>query len=44
MNTIRLDGLTLEPQIAAHADEMFIVLGDAALYAYENEAPASVEW
>lgn len=44
MNTIRLDGMTLEPQTAAHADEMFTVLGDAAIYAYENEAPASVEW
>lgn len=36
--------LTLEPQIEAHADEMFAVLQDPAIYAYENEAPVSVEW
>ncbi len=35
---------TLEPQTAAHADEMFVVLSDPALYEYENEPPSSVEW
>jgi len=35
--------LTLEPQVAGHADEMFVVLGDPAIYEYENEPPASVE-
>ena len=44
MNIIQTARLTLEPQTAAHADEMFAVLGDPAIYAYENEAPASVEW
>jgi ribosomal-protein-alanine N-acetyltransferase len=36
--------LTLEPQVAAHADEMFVVLSDPSIYEYENAPPASVEW
>ena len=44
MNTLHATDLTLEPQMAAHADEMFVVLSDPAIYAYENEPPASVEW
>jgi [ribosomal protein S5]-alanine N-acetyltransferase len=36
--------LRLEPQTAAHAEAMFAVLGDLAIYAYENEPPASLEW
>jgi [ribosomal protein S5]-alanine N-acetyltransferase len=36
--------VTLEPQVAAHADEMFAVLGDPLIYEYENEAPRSLEW
>ena len=40
-NTSRL---TLEPQIAAHADEMFLVLSDPAIYEYENAPPESVDW
>ncbi len=35
--------LTLEPQVASHAEEMFAVLGDPAIYAYENEPPQSLE-
>jgi ribosomal-protein-alanine N-acetyltransferase len=35
--------LTLEPQTAAHADAMFVVLSDPAIYTYENAPPASVE-
>jgi RimJ/RimL family protein N-acetyltransferase len=34
--------LVLEPQMAAHADEMFIVLSDPAIYEFENAPPASV--
>jgi RimJ/RimL family protein N-acetyltransferase len=34
----------LEPQLADHAEEMFEVLRDPALYRYENEPPASPEW
>jgi RimJ/RimL family protein N-acetyltransferase len=36
--------LTLEPQIAAHAPEMFALLQDPTIYRYENEAPSSVDW
>ncbi|MFN0183070.1 MAG: GNAT family N-acetyltransferase [Aquabacterium sp.] len=38
------DGITLEPQTAAHAGAMFHVLSDAALYALEGEPPASEAW
>lgn len=34
----------LEPQVAEHAAEMFRVLGDPAIYEYENEPPRSLEW
>ncbi|UCC14830.1 MAG: GNAT family N-acetyltransferase [Gammaproteobacteria bacterium] len=44
MNTLLVEGMTLEPQTSAHADEMFAVLSDPAIYKYENEPPASVEW
>jgi len=44
MRTIQTTRLTLEPQTAKHADEMFVVLSDAAIYAYENAPPPSVEW
>jgi [ribosomal protein S5]-alanine N-acetyltransferase len=37
-------GFILEPQRAAHADEMFEVLADPAIYEYENEPPTSAEW
>jgi RimJ/RimL family protein N-acetyltransferase len=36
--------LTLEPQVAAHAPEMFVVLSDPAIYEHENEPPPSLEW
>jgi len=44
MNPIVLGDLTLQPQIAAHADAMFVVLSDPMIYQYENEPPPSVEW
>ena len=44
MQVIKTDGLTLEPQVAAHAEEMFAVLSDPAIYEYENEPPPSLEW
>ena len=44
MRVIQASRLTLEPQLAAHADEMFRVLSDPAIYEHENEPPASVEW
>ena len=44
MRTIDCQRVVLEPQVAAHAAEMFVVLSDPGLYEYENEPPASVEW
>jgi RimJ/RimL family protein N-acetyltransferase len=34
----------LEPQVVAHAAEMFVVLGDPAIYQYENGPPSSAAW
>jgi RimJ/RimL family protein N-acetyltransferase len=44
MRSIAAGNVVLEPQIAAHAEEMFAVLGDPAIYEHENEPPATVEW
>ena len=44
MHTINTSVLTLEPQVAEHADEMFRVLSDPAIYEFENEPPPSAEW
>lgn len=44
MRIIKTVSLTLEPQTIAHADEMFVVLNDSAIYAFENEPPQSREW
>ena len=44
MRTLRGGGIVLEPQTRAHADAMFDVLCDPAIYAYENEPPASRAW
>ena len=35
--------LRLEPQLAAHAEAMFVVLSDPAIYAHENAPPKSLE-
>jgi hypothetical protein len=44
MHIIETSGLRLEPQAATHAAEMFVVLSDPAIYEFENEPPASLEW
>ena len=44
MRTIRTERLVLEPQTASHAEEMFEVLSDPAIYEYENEPPRSLDW
>ena len=44
MRVVKAGGLTLEPQTAAHAAEMFVVLSDPAIYEYENQPPRSPEW
>jgi len=41
MRIIQTPALKLEPQVAAHADEMFVVLSDPAIYEYEHEPPTS---
>lgn len=44
MRVIGTAAVTLEPQTAAHVEEMFVVLSDPAIYEYENEPPPSLEW
>ena len=44
MRVIETDELKLEPQLAAHAAEMFFVLSDPAIYEYENDPPPSLAW
>jgi len=44
MRRIATARLVLEPQTAAHAAQMFDVLADPAIYAYENEPPPSLAW
>ena len=44
MRVLEASGLTLEPQTAAHADEMFDVLSDPAIYEFENAPPPSRDW
>ena len=44
MRTIRTERLVLEPQTASHAEEMFELLSDPAIYEYENAPPRSLEW
>ena len=43
MRTLQSARLWLEPQTALHAPAMFEVLGDPAIYAYENQPPVSLE-
>jgi RimJ/RimL family protein N-acetyltransferase len=43
MRMLRSGPLTLEPQMASHAEEMFGVLCDPAIYEYESAPPASVD-
>jgi ribosomal-protein-alanine N-acetyltransferase len=44
MRIVEGPAVRLEPQVAAHAEEIFEVLRDPALYEYENEPPESLEW
>ncbi len=44
MNPVGSSGSTLKPRTAAHAEELFAVLSDPALYQFlDEEPPASVE-
>jgi len=44
MNRVSAGVLMLEPQVAAHAAEMFSVLSDPAIYEFENAPPESMVW
>lgn len=44
MRTVRASCCMLEPQVAAHAHEMFELLSDPAIYEFENEPPPSEAW
>jgi len=44
MRELRTERLVLEPQVQAHAEAMFEVLSDPAIYEYENEPPQSLAW
>ena len=44
MRTIAAPPFVLEPQLAAHAHEMFTVLSDPAIYEFENTPPIDEEW
>ena len=43
LRTLEASRVVLEPQQAAHADEMFGVLSDPAIYEFENQPPASAD-
>jgi len=44
MKTLASSHCILEPLVAAHAREMFSVLGDPAIYDFENSSPINEEW
>ena len=44
MRIIEAGSLTLEPQAIVHAEQMFAVLREPAIYEFENEPPSSLEW
>jgi len=44
LRAIATGSITLEPQTSAHAEQMFVVLSDPAIYEYENKPPQSLEW
>ena len=44
MKTIAASRCILEPQVTAHAAEMFSVLSDPAIYEFENEPPQSQQY
>ncbi|MCX7205948.1 MAG: GNAT family N-acetyltransferase [Proteobacteria bacterium] len=43
MRTLNTAALILEPQTADHAEAMFVVLSDPAIYEFENAPPASID-
>jgi RimJ/RimL family protein N-acetyltransferase len=43
MRSLETPRLLLEPQVAAHAPAMFELLGDPAIYRFENAPPTSLD-
>ena len=44
MRTLFATCCSLEPLVAAHAGEMFLVLSDPAIYEFENAPPPGEQW
>ena len=44
MRVVAGEGVVLDPQVAAHAREMFALLADPAIYEYEGAPPESEGW
>ena len=44
MRTLTAPPYVLEPQLAAHAQEMFTLLSDPAIYEFENAPPIDEAW
>ncbi len=44
MRTLHTTLCTLEPQTVAHAQALFAVLSDPAIYEFENAPPVSLAW
>ena len=44
MRVLTTTRCTLEPQVQAHAAEMFEALSDPAIYEFENAPPPSAQW
>jgi [ribosomal protein S5]-alanine N-acetyltransferase len=44
MRRLTTQNLSLEPQVASHAEAMFVVLSDPAIYEFENVPPESAKW
>lgn len=44
VRTLQAPGLTLEPLSVDHADAMFEVLRDPAIYEFEDGPPSSLQW
>lgn len=44
MRVIATPRLILHPQVARHAEEMYAVLSDPAIYEFENAPPESIDW
>jgi RimJ/RimL family protein N-acetyltransferase len=44
MRTLQTDDLIIEPQTESHAEAMYRLLCDPAIYEFEDEPPPSLDW